>query len=69
VKFDENLAAIHTYLCADGYVIKNPETQGYKYYYIRFRNTNIILLKDFQEKFKKYFGVEPKLNEKDRRVI
>jgi len=61
MKFDENLAAVHAYLCADGYVIKNPETQKQKYYMIGFRNTNLILLKDFQDKFEKVFGVTPYL--------
>jgi len=27
MRFDENLIIVHAYLCADGYVIKNPETQ------------------------------------------
>jgi hypothetical protein len=59
--FDENLAAVHAYLCADGYVIKNPPTQKQKYYKIGFRNTNLILLKDFQDKFEKVFGIKPHL--------
>lgn len=61
MKFDENLAAVHAYLCADGYVIKNPETQKQKYYTIGFRNTNLKLLKDFQNKFEKVFGTKPRL--------
>ncbi len=69
MKFDENLAVIHAYLCADGYVIKNPETQKHKYYCIGLRNTNIILLKDFQERFKKYFGIQPRLYEGERCVV
>ena len=56
MKFDENLVAIHAYLCADGYVIKNPKFQKQKYYMIGFRNTNLVLLKDFQKRFEKYFG-------------
>ncbi len=63
MKFEENLAAIHGYLCGDGYVIKNPEHQKHKYYYIGFRNTNDILLKDFQQKFKAVFGLEPRIIE------
>jgi hypothetical protein len=59
MKFDQDLASVHAYLCADGYVIRNPETQKHKYYYIGLRNTNNILLKDFQEKFKKVFGLTP----------
>lgn len=61
MKFDENLAAIHAYLCADGYVIRNPPTQKQKYYRLGFRNTNLILLKDFQKCFDNYFGVETHL--------
>lgn len=64
--FDENLAAVHAYLCADGYVIRNPPTQKHKYYYIALRNTNIILLKDFQDRFEKYFGIKPILKEGQR---
>lgn len=59
MKFDKNLAAIHGYLCGDGYVIKNPATQKHKYYHIGFRNTNGVLLKDFQEKFHAVFGIKP----------
>lgn len=59
--FDENLAAIHGYLCADGYVIKNSEKQKLKYYRLGLRNTNLTLLKDFQEKFFNYFKIEPHL--------
>lgn len=57
--FNEDLSTIHAYLCADGYVIKNPETQKHKYYYIGFRNQNTVLLKDFQRRFKKIFGIKP----------
>ena len=66
MKFDENLAAIHAYLCADGYVIKNPTHQTHKYYHIALRNTNYTLLKDFQLRFKKYFGIKPHLIENER---
>jgi len=59
MKFDEDLAVVHAYLCADGYVIKNPRTQKHKYYHIGLRNTNDVLLKDFQEKFNKVFGIKP----------
>lgn len=61
MKFDENLAAVHAYLCADGYVIKNPPTQKQRYYVLGFRNTNLVLLKDFQERFEKAFGTKPHL--------
>src|SRR3989344_7646700 len=59
MKFDKNLAAIHGYLCSDGYVIKNPKHQKHKYYYIGLRNTNKVLLEDFQQKFKAVFGIKP----------
>ena len=64
--FDKNLAAVHAYLCADGYVIKNPPKQKSKYYVIGFRNTNLTLLKDFQDKFDKVFNVKPHLIEGQR---
>lgn len=66
MQFDDNLAAIHAYLCADGYVIKNPPSQTSKYYHIGFRNTNLLLLKDFQERFNSYFGIKPYLIEGQR---
>ncbi|MBU0959180.1 MAG: hypothetical protein KKB31_04505 [Nanoarchaeota archaeon] len=69
MKFDENLAAIHAYLCGDGYVIKNPKSQKNKYYYIGFRNTNEKLLKDFQRRFYKYFGINPRLILGERCVV
>jgi len=69
MKFDKNLAPIHAYLCADGYVIRNPSTQKQKYYHIGFRNTNIVLLKDFQNKFEKYFGIKPRLIIGERCII
>jgi len=59
MKFNQDLASIHAYLCADGYVIRNPITQKHKYYYVGLRNTNIILLKDFQNKFKQVFALMP----------
>jgi hypothetical protein len=60
--FDEDLAAIHSYLCADGYVVRNPPTQKHKYYRIGLRNTNIVLLKDFQERVFRRFGINPHLH-------
>ncbi len=59
MEFDENLAAIHAYLCADGYVIKNPPMQKHRYYHIGLRNTNLVLLKDFQKRFSNYFKIKP----------
>lgn len=69
MEFDENLSAIHAYLCADGYVIKNPKTQKQKYYYIGFRNTNLVLLKDFQKRFYNYFKFNPRLRINERCVV
>jgi hypothetical protein len=69
MKFDENLAAVHAYLCADGYVIKNSLDQKSKYYHVGFRNTNLILLKDFQKRFFNYFKVKPRLREGERCVL
>jgi len=66
MKINEDFAAVHAYLCADGYVIKNPERQKKKYYCIGFRNTHLILLKDFQERFERVFGVKPHLIEGQR---
>jgi len=66
MKMDENLAAVHAYLCADGYVIKNPPTQRHNYYHIGLRGTNLTLLKDFQNKFEKVFGIKPHLIEGQR---
>lgn len=63
MKFNENLAAVHAYLCADGYVIKNNRL---KYYWIGFRNTNSVLLKDFQKRFEKIFKFEPSLRKDGR---
>ena len=57
MKIGENLAAVHAYLCADGYVIKNPENSKYNYFHIGLRNTNLVLLKDFQENFYQVFGI------------
>ena len=61
MKFDKNLASIHAYLCADGYVVRNLPTQKQKYYRVGLRNTNLILLKDFQDKFERVFRITPRL--------
>lgn len=63
------LASIHAYLCADGYVTKNLPSQKHKYYVIALRNTNDILLKDFQEKFERVFKIKPRLIEGQRSII
>ncbi len=66
MKFDKNLAAIHGYLCSDGYVIRNPNSQKHKYYYIGLRNTTDVLLKDFQKKFEIVFGLKPIITNEGR---
>ena len=69
MKFDSNLAAVHGYLCSDGYVIKNPITQKHKYYHIALRNTNQTLLEDFQTKFNLVFGVKPIIKKDGRSKV
>lgn len=59
IKSNKDLAAIHAYLCADGYVIRNEHGKGHKYYYIGLRNMNLTLLKDFQQRFATVFGIRP----------
>ncbi len=66
MKINEDLAIIHAYLCADGYVTRNPPTQKHKSYRIGLRNTNIVLLRDFQERFERIWGVKPHLQEGQR---
>ncbi|MAG19944.1 hypothetical protein CL618_00745 [archaeon] len=63
MEFNKNLAAVHGYLCGDGYVIRNPETQKHKYYVVGFRNQNLTLLNDFNVKFNKQFKKLPKLRD------
>lgn len=64
---NNSLAAVHGYLCSDGYVIKNPPHQKHKYYHIGLRNKNMTLLRDFQENFGNVFGKKPRItNEKER---
>jgi hypothetical protein len=66
MKFDENLAAVHGYLCADGYVTTNLPHQKHKYYGIGLRNTDNTLLRDFQQKFCSVFGKKPVLIKNER---
>lgn len=66
MKFNKNLASIHGYLCADGYVIQNPKHQKHKYYHIGLRNTNQSLLEDFQQKFEAVFGIKPIITKEGR---
>ncbi len=66
MEINEDLAVIHAYLCADGYVIKNPPEQKHKYYVVGLRNTNHALLADFQTRFERLWGLKPKLEEGQR---
>jgi len=66
MKFDSYLASIHGYLCADGYVIKNPKSQKHRYYHIALRNTNNVLLGDFQKKFYNKFRIKPHITKDGR---
>jgi len=60
-KFSCDFAAVHGYLCSDGYVANNrPNTK--MRYKIGFRNMNLVLLKDFQKRFEKTFGLRPNLS-------
>jgi len=59
----KDLAIIHSYLCSDGYVIKNPPTQKQKYYYVGLRNYNDTLKQDYARRFYRYFGVMPHIHE------
>ncbi len=58
MKLNEDIVALHAYLCADGYVIKSKNPK-YKYFHIGLRNLNQTLLKDFQKRFKKIFRLKP----------
>ena len=61
---DSNLASLHAYLCADGYVIKSTNS-SYKYYRIGLRNKSLVPLKDFQNKFQKVFHLIPHICKED----
>ncbi len=63
MELNKDIATIHAYLCGDGYVVKNPETQKVKYYRVGLRNINIVLLEDFYEIFERFFGVKPHIRE------
>jgi len=56
-----DLAALHGYLCADGYVISHKKDSKRKYYRMALRNTEKVLLEDFQSKFYNVFGLTPKI--------
>jgi len=66
MKFNKDLASIHGYLCADGYVVKNPKTQKHKYYRVGLRNTDLTLLKDFQKKTQKLFDCNSRIYRNER---
>ncbi len=61
MKFDKNLAALHGYLCGDGYVLKIKENFKNKHYTIGLSNQDKLLLKDFQSKFNNFFSISPHL--------
>lgn len=69
MKFDQNLAAIHGYLCGDGYVVRNPPEQKHKYYHIALRNYEPVLLHDFQRRFQQRFGLKPRIYPNERCII
>lgn len=66
MKFNKDLAAIHGYLCSDGYVVRNPATQRHKYYRIGLRNTCPALLKDFRDRCKSFFNVNASIYRNER---
>src|SRR3989338_6557081 len=56
MKFDENLAAIHGYLCGDGYISSQDKEIS-----IRFGNTCLRLVKDFKKRTEKIFSIKRKI--------
>ena len=56
---NEDLAAIHAYLCSDGYVSGSRPGAKHTHYHIGLRNTCPVLLEDFQQKFAYVFKKEP----------
>lgn len=69
LKFNKNLAIIHSYLCADGYVVRNPPHQKNIYYHIGLRNTCDTLLEDFEKNFYEYFKIVPRRCKDGRSVV
>lgn len=57
INFNEDLAVIHAYLCADGYLCKRSKKN--RWWKLGLRNTNLVLLKDYQKRVKRYFGHKP----------
>jgi hypothetical protein len=67
IMVNEDLAAIHAYLCSDGYVSGPGPGAKHKHYHIGLRNTSLVLLEDFQQKFSHVFKKEPIISKcKDR---
>ena len=62
-----DLAALHGYLSGDGCVVKNPPGQSHKYYRVDFRNTEPVLLRDFQERFETIFLEIPVISRRQDR--
>ncbi|HLC79050.1 MAG TPA: LAGLIDADG family homing endonuclease [archaeon] len=69
ITVDENLASIHAYLCADGYFTSGKLSSKHKYYVMALRNTNQVLLTDFQAKFNRVFGIVPKIYAGSRSIV
>jgi len=64
-----DFAAVHAYLCADGYVCKNLPSQKTKYYRIGLRNTCPELLEDFQTRFDNVFHKKPIISKQQDRCL
>ncbi len=56
MKINQNLAAIHGYLCGDGYISGRD-----KEVCIRFSNTNLTLVKDFKKRFERLCDINHKI--------
>jgi len=56
MKFDSNFAAIHGYLCSDGYVSSKDKERS-----IRFSNTRLELVEDFKNKFEIVFDINRRI--------
>lgn len=54
MKFSEDFAVIHSYLCSDGMV-----KQFGKHYQIKFTNIDAALLNDFDKRFVREFNIKP----------
>ena len=69
MKINQDLAALHGYLCGDGYVTRNSKHQKHVYYHTALRNTNLVLLKDFQSRFYNYFKIKPIIYKNERAIV